>query len=749
VCSQAKPANKDIYADSNETMTENTRTASYIGVALVLLIVAALVNRKPAVDTGDTLAGKVLFPALKSPDDVGGLEIVTSADGVTQTEFTLKRDAGGWTLPSHGGYPADAEKQVASAASSLVDLKALSVVTTSPSQHAEYGVVDPEKASPGAEGIGKLVKVLDKSGNNLARLVIGKKDSEESGGSLDGGELWFVRALPHDAVYRVALPSAKFSTNFEDWIETDLLKLDPWDISEVTLKDYTFDVAQDLTGRVQQNYDQLSTIEVAFSDKDSKWSLKKLVQFENDQPKPVELASDEELNSVRLNEMKTALDDLKIVGVRKKPAGMSANLKANKSIFNESEALRSLAERGFYAVQGEGGQPEILSSDGEVMVRMKDGIEYLLRFGGVAGVGTESKEKASDDAKTADKSPGATKEDETKAATLNRFIMVSAQFNKDLIPPPELEPVPGAADTEKKPDANKAETGETKSPDAQKEKNEAAAKSQEPNKDAARSQGDAPPADENNAADDKPTGDKPAADKPAADKPAADKSAAAQGAEAMHFVNFQADSDKAGKAKTKNTPDSKGGAKSGKTAAPKSEAVEKQPDTAKQDKSNSDPTPALKSGDEESKREAKEDDAASQNDAKATKEGADNTTVGDAKADAKKASPEEEEELALRRKRIETENERKQKEYDEKVKKGEDKARELNARFAEWYYVVSEDTYKKIHLNRDDVIKKKAPEKTTDGPDTDGAGGAAADPLKIPPLDPFQKPDDAAKENDE
>ena len=33
---------------------------------------------------------------------------------------------------------------------------------------------------------------------------------------------------------------------------------------------------------------------------------------------------------------------------------------------------------------------------------------------------------------------------------------------------------------------------------------------------------------------------------------------------------------------------------------------------------------------------------------------------------------------------------------------------ELNARFADWYYVISEDVYKKIHLGRSDIIKEGA-----------------------------------------
>jgi hypothetical protein len=38
--------------------------------------------------------------------------------------------------------------------------------------------------------------------------------------------------------------------------------------------------------------------------------------------------------------------------------------------------------------------------------------------------------------------------------------------------------------------------------------------------------------------------------------------------------------------------------------------------------------------------------------------------------------------------------------------------RDLNNRFADWYYVVSNKEYAKIHLTRDAVIQKKAEEPT-------------------------------------
>lgn len=53
------------------------------------------------------------------------------------------------------------------------------------------------------------------------------------------------------------------------------------------------------------------------------------------------------------------------------------------------------------------------------------------------------------------------------------------------------------------------------------------------------------------------------------------------------------------------------------------------------------------------------------------------------------------------------ENQRKLDEYNEKRNKALEKVNELNGRFAEWYYLVSEEVYKDIHLSRPDVIKEK------------------------------------------
>ncbi len=83
--------------------------------------------------------------------------------------------------------------------------------------------------------------------------------------------------------------------------------------------------------------------------------------------------------------------------------------------------------------------------------------------------------------------------------------------------------------------------------------------------------------------------------------------------------------------------------------------------------------------------------------------------------------------LEEKRKAIERENKRKQEDYDAQIKKGEDHVKELNERFADWYYVISEDVYQKIHLGRGEIVKVKEEKKEDAKPAAPGEGTKPSD----------------------
>jgi len=571
------------------------RTAVFLAAGLGLLAVGAWLQMRPALRSRDatveTAEGKSLFPELTDASKAASLEIVSfDEDTATLAPFKVVKSGGVWVLPSHQNYPADAKDQLAAAATELVDRPIVAVKSTSPGDHELYGVKEPdaEKVAVGDTGVGQLVEIRDASGTKLARLIIGKEFKRPVGTDAAGRTLRYVRKAGQDPVYLVELDTAKFTTKFDDWIEKDLLKLSPWDVTRLTVDDSSWSVAFAPDGRPSISRTRTSEIDLAFDDKEGKWSLLKLVDFgKGNKPEEKALAPDEELATAKLNELKNALADLTIVDVVRKPAGLSADLKADKKFTDDQQAVLSLAGRGFFPIDS----GEMLSSSGETVVGMKDGVEYLLRFGNPTSVSGEEGAASPADEKPAE---GGGDADKGAADKAGRYLFVSARFNEGLLAKPELQPLPeaAAAPGPAKPDEKPPES-----------------KQSEPKQ-----------------PDEKTEGEKPGKQQPG---------------EAAGVPGDEGEAGAAG------------------------EQGEKKP--------------AAPEGGADSLAKADEDEAKAQ------------------------AALEE-------RRRIERDNRLAQEAYDSKVQAAQKRVRELNARFADWYYVVPDAEFVKIHLDRAAVIQQKSAE---------------------------------------
>ena len=537
------------------------RTMAFLAGGLALLAVGGWLQLQPKLrhrePAAEATAAKVLFPELSDASKAASLEIVSfDEDTATLIPFKVVKAGGVWVLPAQQNYPADAKDQLAAAATELIERPILDVVSTSPGDHEVYGVIEPdaEKVEVGATGVGQLVEIRDASGNKLARLIVGKEDKRSGGAGAGGRTLRFVRKAGQDPVYRVEIDTSKFTTKFDDWIEKDLLKLSPWDIRRLTVDDSTCSFEVDPgSGGLAVSQDRRSLIELAYDDREAKWSLVKLEEFTpKGEAEEKSLGEDEELASSRLNDLRNALGDLTIVDVVRKPTGLSADLKAEAAFTGDQEAVLSLAQRGFFPFQS----GEVLSSSGETVVGMKDGVEYLLRFGNATTVAGSD-------------TGGEAVEGRDSTDTNGRYLFVLARLNEGLIEKPELKPLPEVP-------AVPAAAGEK--------------------------------ADEATSDDEK------------------ESAGGAAGADAEASADESQDADASAAA-------------------------------------------ALAQADE---------------------------------AEAKAQAALEE------RRRIERENRLAQEDYDGKLAAARKRVRELNDRFAEWYYVVSDEEYAKIRLKRADVIQAKA-----------------------------------------
>ena len=113
----------------------------------------------------------------------------------------------------------------------------------------------------------------------------------------------------------------------------------------------------------------------------------------------------------------------------------------------------------------------------------------------------------------------------------------------------------------------------------------------------------------------------------------------------------------------------------------------------------------------------------------------DEPAKGDASAKlqepAEKAEPTEEEwkeRLEATRERITKENQRKIDQKNDKLKAAKNKVAELNGRFADWYYVVSESDYKKLKITITELIQPKTAVGTGTGAPQSGFPGQGAFP---------------------
>ena len=73
------------------------------------------------------------------------------------------------------------------------------------------------------------------------------------------------------------------------------------------------------------------------------------------------------------------------------------------------------------------------------------------------------------------------------------------------------------------------------------------------------------------------------------------------------------------------------------------------------------------------------------------------------------------------RRRVERENRLAQEEYDQQLKAAEKRVRDLNNRFADWYYVVSDPEYAKIRLSESDAIQAKPVDEAATAPTFESA----------------------------
>lgn len=543
-------------------MHETKRTLAFVGVAVVSLVAAILAGPSlPDAPEEFSAIGEPFYPDFH-PGDAQDLRVVGYDEDTASVKlFTVQFKDGLWRIPSHHNYPADGADRLARTAASVVGIERQGLASRFESEHEEFGVVDPlDEGKTTLKGRGQRITLKDGEGNVLADYIIGKQVEGRP-------QVYYVRRPDEKQTYLAKL-DIDLSTKFADWIEADVLKLDRDKLTEIVVNKYSI---EETRGRIVDP--EVTRLSRAKSS--DPWKLEGLNE------------ATEELDTEAVNETVSSLDDLKIVGVRPKPHGLSQDLKLAEGIKVNTPTMLDLQARGFLFARGPGGGQQLVSKQGELVAGINDGVEYILYFGDVfTGSDLEIESGFASDKQKQKEGEAPSEEKKADDLQKSRYLFVMASFNESHLGEAPQKPEPPSDTVAPEQEAEAADD-----------------ESAEP-EDAAEQDAEETPAE-----------------KPAAETPAKD--------------------------------------------------LQKEYETA------------LK---------AYED--------------------------------------AL-------------KQREEKVKQGQQRAKELNERFADWYYVISAESFDKLRLSRRELIKEKTKPESTDGAEEPSAEPTTDTPPEAAPSDQSEQPAEA------
>ncbi len=388
-------------------MSETKRTGLYILIALVLVAMAWLVSphRMGASSVNDQ--GKPFFPEFTDPNAATSLQVVSYDPSTgSATPFKVEWKDNRWVIPSHHDYPADAKDRLAKTAAGVIGINRDEYRSDNVADYQQFGVVDPlDDKVTGLAGRGTRVTLRGAGDKLLADFIVGNPVQGRSG-------FRFVRVPDETRVYAAKI-DVDLTPRFEDWINRDLLEMERNNIARIVLNDYSIN---ERTGGIEQ-HDNL-----VLESNDGKWSANKL--------------GGKLLDSLKVQNLLGDLDGLKIVGVRPKPAAMVQILQGNPQAQLTPQEAASLQSKGFYVSR----TGQLLSNDGEMLVYLKDGVYFMLRFGEVL-YGTGASVTAGTDDSTGLRQSG-------NAA--NRYLFVTAGYDPSVVKEPKR---PVGEDWRSKPDS--------------------------------------------------------------------------------------------------------------------------------------------------------------------------------------------------------------------------------------------------------------------------------------------------------
>jgi hypothetical protein len=191
-----------------------------LAAVTVFMVVAAAVTLATSGGSGHAGPDERVLPALASRLDA----VATVAIRGGGLDLTFQRAGNAWLVQQKSGYPADAAK-VRRVVLALADMTLVEPKTAEPALYPRLAVEDP------GHGKSTLVVIKDKTGADIAQLIVGRRSYDRLGAGNDGV---YVRK-PGEAQSWLARGSIDFNDDVAGWLQRRIVDIPDSRIAEVVV----------------------------------------------------------------------------------------------------------------------------------------------------------------------------------------------------------------------------------------------------------------------------------------------------------------------------------------------------------------------------------------------------------------------------------------------------------------------------------------------------------------------------------
>ena len=437
-------------------MNDLTKTIAFGVFGVALAYTAFLVDRsaRPEPSAARESIGKPFYDGYDSTALAQSLQVSAVTPDAELVTFKVEKKDGLWTIPSHYNYPAEADERLSNTQASVMGILRETVAAEESSRHRLYGVIDPltfdptDEESYDLDSYGQRLTLYDERDEVLADFIIGKEveqkldDAGEPLIQTEGEKVYYIRREDEVRTYTAKL-NIDLSTKFEDWIQPNLLQVEPEKLNRIEIDKYELQesgIARN--GQISpMKTVRKGKLALERPDGGSSW---KVSDFDE---------TKETLVNAKLSEIVSVVQELTIADVRPKTNYEGQPLITPDLKVNEIEELKKdpqlfqsllnqlqdeMSTNGFAITNNNG--LKLVSRFGNIKVGTEEGISFRLLFGDEF---TEAKEtidiQGTQDED--DSEEGSTAENSTEDP--GRYMMIEVVFDEALlnpIEPPGTEP---------------------------------------------------------------------------------------------------------------------------------------------------------------------------------------------------------------------------------------------------------------------------------------------------------------------